>query len=124
MAHIVQSVLCSYEHKDLIFRICKLKHYRRHLTRAHKQIVLDKRKEFTTSLTSFDELIDILWSLKIYPSLVSKNRIRFYFLYEQNSECGVTLKSLGDIIILIALHREGDVQDNAKAIVDKVVCFK
>ena len=64
-----------------------------------------------------------MWTLKIYPFMISKKKLRFFYLYSQSEETGITLDNLIEIYLCIAASREGNVEDNIKDIVKKVVDY-
>jgi hypothetical protein len=49
-----------------------------------------------------------MWILKIYPFMISKKRLRFFYLYTQSSQVGITIDDIADIYMYIALAMEGD----------------
>ena len=56
---------------------------------------------------NFDEMVEVMWLLKIYPFMISKKKLRFFYLYKQNDESGIEFEDIADIYIFIALSREG-----------------
>ena len=36
-------------------------------------------------------MVEAMWSIKIYPFIISKSKLRFYFLYLSPDQCGITL---------------------------------
>jgi hypothetical protein len=46
-----------------------------------------------------------MWMLKIYPFMISKKKLIFFFLYSQVDEVGITIKDIVDIYIFIAISR-------------------
>jgi hypothetical protein len=64
-----------------------------------------------------------MWLLKIYPFMISKKKLRFFYLYCQNEDTGLTIADIADIYIYLALAREGETEENIKEIVGMVVEF-
>jgi hypothetical protein len=64
-----------------------------------------------------------MWMLKIYPFMISKNRLRFFFLYTQSSQVGITIDDVADIYMYVALAKEGSAEDNVKDMVAIVAEF-
>jgi hypothetical protein len=56
---------------------------------------------------SFDQMVEVMWMLRIYPFMVSKKQLRFFYLYSQCYQVGVGIDDIVDIYIYIALSREG-----------------
>jgi hypothetical protein len=52
-------------------------------------------------------MVEVMWSLKIYPFMVSKKQLRFFYLYSQCQKIGVSIGDIADIYIYIALSKEG-----------------
>ena len=50
-----------------------------------------------------------MWTLKIYPFMISKKKLRFFYLYSQKEETGITIDSLIEVYLCIAISREGEV---------------
>lgn len=47
--------------------------------------------------------------LKIYPFMISKKKLRFFYLYTQSEEIGISIADIADIYVYIALSKEGSV---------------
>lgn len=65
-----------------------------------------------------------MWTLKIYPFMVSKKQLRFFFLYSQCQQIGVSITDIADIYIYIALAKDGPPDENIKDIIRIVTTFK
>lgn len=68
-------------------------------------------------------MVEIMWLLKIYPFMISKKKLRFFYLYCQNEDTGLTIGDIADIYIYIALSREGEAEENIRQMVGIVVEF-
>lgn len=53
-------------------------------------------------------MVEVMWILKIYPFMISKKKLRFFYLYSQSGETGVSINDIVDIYVYIALSKEGD----------------
>lgn len=72
---------------------------------------------------NFDEMVEVMWALKIYPFMISKKKLRFFYLYTQSEETGITIDNLIEIYLCVAVSREGPLEQNVKEIVGMVVNY-
>jgi hypothetical protein len=68
-------------------------------------------------------MVEVMWLVRIYPFMISKKKLRFFYLYSQSKETGLTIEQITDIYVCIAISREGDWQDNLREIVEIVLNF-
>jgi hypothetical protein len=52
----------------------------------------------------FDQLIEVFWRLKVYPFLISKKKLKFFFLYSRTGQKGLTISDTADVLMWIALQ--------------------
>lgn len=64
-----------------------------------------------------------MWLVKIYPFMITKKKLRFFYLYTQTKETGLSIDHIIDIYVCVAISREGKWQENLKEIVDIVLDF-
>lgn len=55
--------------------------------------------------------------------MISKKKLRFFYLYTQSEEIGISIADIADIYVYIALSKEGSVENNVKEIVAIVAEF-
>lgn len=53
--------------------------------------------------------------------MISKKKLRFFYLYCQNEDSGLTIGDIADIYIYIALSREGEAEENIREMIGIVV---
>ena len=68
-------------------------------------------------------MVEVMWALKIYPFMISKKKLRFFYLYTQSEETGITIDNLIEIYLCVAVSREGPLEQNVKEIVGMVVNY-
>ena len=51
-------------------------------------------------------MTEVFWMLKVYPFLVSKKSLRFFYLYSLTRKTGITIEETADVLIYIALQQE------------------
>jgi len=39
-------------------------------------------------------MVEVMWLVKIYPFMISKKKLRFFYLYTQGEEVGVSISDL------------------------------
>lgn len=120
MANLVKLTLCSNNNKQFISKHLKVRKFKEKLEIIYTTFIPGKENN---SLFNFDEMVEAMWMLKIYPFLVNKKKLRFFYLYCQNKETGISIDLIADIYICIALSREGNLEENVKEIVDMVINF-
>lgn len=100
----------------------KVRRFVEKLESIHETFVNAKRT--SRSLTySFDEMVEVMWMLKIYPFLASKKRLRFYYLYSQAAANALTLPQIAMVYVYLALARDLDWDQSIREVVAKVVDF-
>lgn len=107
------------QHRAFIAKHAKVRRFREKLEFLHEQLLRGQRG----SSYSFDQMVEVMWMLKIYPFMISKKKLRFFYLYTQSEEVGISISDIADIYIYIALSKEGSVEDNVREIVAIVADF-
>ena len=54
---------------------------------------------------NFDQMVEIMWMLRIYPFMISKKKLRFFYLYTKSSHVGISINDIADIYMYVALSR-------------------
>lgn len=98
-------LILSDKNKDFIGELSQAKKYQLKLERIVIAAIPNKNWARTRFLT-FDEVIEVLWRLRVYPLIVNKKKLKFYFWYTSNKKEGVSLEELGDILMYISLQKE------------------
>ena len=61
-------------------------------------------QEFEKDKLDFNNYMEIMWELKLYPLKISKKVLRFTYLFEKSHEYGINVENLGNLFIVLGIY--------------------
>lgn len=64
----------------------------------------NKNEDTEKDKLDFDNYMEIMWELKLYPLKISKRVLRFTYLFEKSHEYGINVENLGNLFIVLGIY--------------------